>query len=73
MTIVKGQTVTLKEVLKRAFVADTQVKLITGEIVTGVLGEKLPNDDLLLETQLGIYKTIKAADVSKIEKLVPGK
>lgn len=69
--IQKDQTLSLKEVLKRAFVADTQVRLVSGEILTGVLGEKLPNEDIKLETQLGIFKTLKAADVSSIEKLKP--
>ena len=72
VTIEKGQTVTIKEVLRRYFVADTRIKLITGEIVTGVLVEKLPNDDIKLETQLGIYKTIKASDVAITESLKPG-
>ena len=69
VTIQKGQTVSMKEVLKRAFVADTLVKLTTGESLTGVMGEKLPNDDIKLETQLGIYKTIKASDIVSTESL----
>jgi hypothetical protein len=36
------------------------------------LGEKLPDGDIKLETQLGIYKTIKASDVASIEKVKPG-
>lgn len=71
IAIQKGQTASVKEVLRRTFVADTQVKLNTGEVVTGVKGERLPNDDLKLETQLGIYKTIKAADIVSIESLKP--
>jgi hypothetical protein len=43
VTIHKGETVTLKEILKRVFVADTRVTLTTGEVLTGVLGEKLPS------------------------------
>lgn len=72
IVVQKDQTVTLKEVLKRSFVADTRVRLVSGEILTGIIGEKLPNDDIKLETQLGIFKTIKAADVASVEKLKPG-
>ena len=69
VTIRKGETVTLKEILKRVFVADTVVKLFSGEIATGFLAEKLPNGDVKLETQLGIYKNIKASDIASIEPL----
>lgn len=69
VTIRKGETSTLKEVMKRAFVADTQIKLVSGEVLTGVLGERLPNNDLMIETQLGIYKTIKAADIASVDRL----
>ena len=43
----------------------------TGEVLSGVLGEKLPNGDVKLETQLGIYKTLEAAKISKIEPIAP--
>ena len=71
VTIEKGQTVTIKEILKRSFVADTRIRLVSGEIVTGSLVEKLPNDDVKLETQLGIYKTIKSGDVALMESIKP--
>ena len=71
ITIVKGETITLKEILKRVFVANTRVTLTTGEVLTGVLGEKLPSGDVKLETQLGIYKTLEAVRISTIEPLTP--
>ena len=71
ITIKQGETVSIKELLKRSFVADTRIKLVTGEILTGVMGGRLPNDDVELETQLGIYKTIKAEDIGLIESLKP--
>ncbi|MEI8351815.1 MAG: hypothetical protein WCG36_05825, partial [bacterium] len=72
ITIQKGQTLVLKEVLKRSFEADTEIRLISGEKLTGILGEKLPDGGIKLETQLGIFKTIKASDVATIEKVKPG-
>ncbi len=64
VTIRKGEAITLKEILKRTFSADTKVTLLNGDIVTGAMCEKLPNGDVKLETQLGIYKTIKKADIA---------
>lgn len=69
ITIAKGQTVTLKEILKRVFNADTRLKLRNGDVITGVLGEKLPNGDIMLETQIGIYKTFPAIDIAAIEAI----
>jgi len=69
VTIEKGQTVTIKEVLKRVFNADTRIKLRNGDGVTGILAEKLPNGDIKLETQIGIYKTLEAADIVTIESV----
>ena len=69
ITIAKGQTVTLKEILKRVFNADTRLKLRNGDVITGVLGEKLPNGDIMLETQIGIYKTFSAIDIAAIEAI----
>lgn len=67
--IEKGQTVTLKEVLKRVFIADTRITLRNGDVVTGILAEKLPEGDIRLETQIGIYKTIAAMDIASSETL----
>jgi hypothetical protein len=71
VTILKGETVTLKEILKRFFVADTRITLTTGEVLTGVLSEKLPSGDVKLETQLGIYKTLESFRINTIEPLKP--
>lgn len=67
ITVEKGQTVSLKEILKRVFNVDTQLTLRNGNVVTGILAEKLPNGDLKVETQIGIYKTIAAEDIASIE------
>jgi len=69
IAIVKGETLTLKEILKRVFNADTRLKLRNGDVVTGILGEKLPNGDIMLETQIGIYKTFPAMDIEAIEPI----
>lgn len=71
VTIRKGETLALKEVLKRVFVADTRVTLMNGEVLIGILAEKLPNGDVKLETQLGIYKTLESVRIDKIEPLKP--
>jgi len=63
----KGKTVTLKEVLKRVFNADTRITLRNGEVATGILAEKLPGGDIKLETQIGIYKTFEAMDIATVE------
>jgi hypothetical protein len=52
-------------------VANTRITLTTGDVLTGVLGEKLPSGDVKLETQLGIYKTLEAVRISTIEPLTP--
>ncbi len=71
VSILKGQTVSLKEVLKRVFIADTRVIMTSGEILTGIMGEKLPNGDIKLETQFGIFKTIEAGRIDKVEAIPP--
>ena len=71
VTLEKGQTVTVKEVLKRVFVADTMITLRNGEIVSGYLTEKTSKGDVKLETQLGIYKTIKSEDISSMDPVKP--
>jgi hypothetical protein len=67
--IEKGKTVTLKEVLKRVFNADTRITLRNGDVMTGILEQKLPNGDIKLETQIGIYKTIAELDIATIEAI----
>ena len=69
VTIEKGQTVTLKEVLKRVFNADTRITLVNGDVIMGILAEKLPNGDIKLETQIGIFKTLAAGDIASIENV----
>lgn len=71
VSILKGETVSVKEVLKRVFIADTRVIMKTGEILTGIMGEKLPNGDIKLETQFGIFKTIEADRIDKVEAIPP--
>lgn len=71
VSILKGETVSVKEVLKRVFIADTRVIMSTGEILTGIMGEKLPNGDIKLETQFGIFKTIEAGRIDKVEAIPP--
>ncbi|MEI8139485.1 MAG: PEGA domain-containing protein [bacterium] len=69
VTIEKGKSVTLKEVLKRVFNADTRITLRNGDVMTGILEQKLPNGDIKLETQIGIYKTIAELDIATIEAI----
>jgi hypothetical protein len=67
VTVEKGKTVTLKEILKRVFNVDTRITLRNGDVLMGVLGEKLPDGGIKLETQIGIYKTIEAVDIATVE------
>lgn len=69
VVVEKGQTNSVKEVLKRVFLPDTRIKLRNGEVLTGVFGEKLANGDVRLETQIGIYKTIELMDIAKMESV----
>ncbi len=69
VTIEKGQTITLKEILKRVFVVDTRVTLRNGTVITGIFAEKLPNGDVKLETQIGIYKTVESMDIASMESI----
>jgi hypothetical protein len=71
VTIVKGEAVAVKELLKRVFIPDTNVIFISGQIMSGILGEKLPNGDIKLETQLGIYKTIEGGRIERMEPIPP--
>lgn len=65
--IEKGQTISVKEILKRVFVPDTRIRQRNGEVLSGIFAEKLPNGDIRMETQIGIYKTIEAADIASME------
>lgn len=69
VTVEKGQTVTLKEILKRVFIMDTKVTLRNGSVLMGTFGEKLADGAIRLEIQIGIYKTIDSMDIEKIESI----
>jgi hypothetical protein len=69
VTIVKGGNVSLKEPMKRNFVADTVVRLKTKEVVAGVVGRKLPNGDVEVETRPGIFRTITADEILVVESV----
>ena len=64
-----NKTVSLHEKLKRRFIADTVVHSGkgAGDIRTGALSKRLPNGDIELETQPGIFVTIKAGDIISVE------
>ena len=67
VTVEKGKTVTLKEILKRVFNVDTRITLRNGDVMMGILAEKLPDGGIKLETQIGILKTIEAVDIATVE------
>lgn len=69
VAIVKGGTVSLKEPMKRNFVADTVVRLKTREVVSGVAGRKLPNGDVEIETRPGIFRTIPVDEITAVESV----
>jgi hypothetical protein len=71
ITIERGKTVSIKEVLKRVFMPDTRITLRDGEVLTGVLIEKQLGGEIKLETQLGIFKNIPDMDVDKMESIAP--
>lgn len=71
VAVEKGQTNSVKEVLKRVFVPDTRIRLRNGDELIGVFGEKLSNGDVRLETQIGIYKTIESPDIASMEAVKP--
>lgn len=66
VSIAKGETVSLKEVMKRNFIADTVVRLKSNEVVAGVLTSKLPTGDVEIETRPGIFRTLKGADIASM-------
>lgn len=67
----RGQTLQIREQLKRKFVPDTIVRVKSGpaDAVSGCLSRKLPNGDVEIETRIGIYKTIKADEILSIGPL----
>lgn len=64
--IVQGEVVKVRETMKRNFVADTAVRLRSGELVTGVAGRKFPDGDIEVETRPGIFRTLKAAEIVSV-------
>lgn len=69
--ITRGQTVTVKEALKRDFVPTVSIKLMTGEQLTGRLNRKLADGALEIEVRSGIFRTLNAADVVSMDPLGP--
>ena len=71
VSIKKGEVLTVREAMKRNFVPDTSVRLNSGEIVVGCLSRKQPNGDVELETQAGIFRTLKADEILSTEPITP--
>jgi len=69
VNIVKSGSVSLRESMKRNFVADTVVRLKSNEVLTGVAGRKFPNGDVEIETRPGIFKTVKSDEIMSIESV----
>ena len=65
------QPLTVREMMKRNFVPDASVRLNAGDVVVGVLSRKLPNGDVELETQAGIFRTLKADEILSTEPIIP--
>ncbi len=72
VTIERGGTAILKELLKRKFESNTAVRLQGGDVLVGMLSRKLPNGDLELETSVGIFKTVKAANITSVDQISVG-
>lgn len=64
-----GETITVCESMKRRFIPNTVIRTKTTppEVLTGILMKTQPNGDIELETNPGIFKTIRAGDVLAIE------
>lgn len=69
VNIVKGTSVTIKEIMKRNFVEDTVVRLKSSEVVSGVASRKFANGDIELETRPGIFRTVKAEEILSVEPI----
>lgn len=67
VTIAKGATVSLREAMKRNFVADTVIRLKSKEVVMGVAGRRFPNGDVEVETRPGIFRTVPADEIQAVE------
>lgn len=71
VSITRGETVTVREAMKRVFIPDTTVTLTNGAVLVGILGGKTPAGEIKLETQLGIFTTLKASEVESVEPIKP--
>jgi hypothetical protein len=72
ISIKRGETVILREAMRRNFVPDTTVRLHSREILVGCLGRKLPEGDIEIETKPGIFRTVKAIDILAVEPMATG-
>jgi hypothetical protein len=61
--ISKDKTTTRREMLKRNFIVDYEVRTKSGEAVQGILIEITPSGDIKLEIRPGIFSTIVAKDI----------
>ena len=66
-----GKTVTLHESLRRRFIPDTRVRIGDGPggILTGIVIERYPNGDIVLETRPGIFRTIEGDRILNISPI----
>ena len=62
------QLITKHEALKRIFVRDTMITT-TKEVIKCRLEYKLPNGNIYYERYPGVYDTVKAADIVKVESI----
>lgn len=67
ITIAQGESVRVRELMKRHFVSDTMIRLKSGEVIEGVGGRKFPDGDIEIETRPGIFRTLKSSEIEKIE------
>lgn len=68
LAIEAGRTVTRHESLRRRFIPDTRVRIGDGPggVLTGVVVQRFPNGDIVLETRPGIFRTIEAGRIQEI-------
>ena len=74
LTIEVGKTVTHHESLRRRFIPDTRVRIGEGAggIRTGIITQRYPNGDIVLETRPGIFQTIESDRILEIETIRDG-
>ncbi len=71
LNIEVGKTVTHHESLRRRFIPDTRVRIGEGAggILTGIITQRFPNGDIVLETRPGIFRTIESDRILEIETI----